>query len=247
MERASISVITTTKGGPIDMLAASLYPYYDQIHEFIVVNANSHKRAFSKLYKYPKVKMLPGKGTNRSEGKNIGIKAATGNVLAFLDDDVRVTEEWVNALKKAMLHANIVAGWSPPLMGKEKPRVSIYIDGQDITYPTCNIAYRKEVFDKVGLFDAALRGAEDIDFNKRCVDDGYTIIYDPRVKVYHRHRKGWGLAEQAYRYGYSRRLFNKKYPELKHAHYHGLSLTNCVSLGFGALGYCFGGIFFTHR
>ena len=247
MERPLISVITTTKGGPIDKLAASLYPFYNKIHEFIIVDANSHRRASQKLYKYPKVKTFDGEGTNRSEGKNIGIKHATGNVLVFLDDDVRVTEGWLKALKKAIRSADIVAGWSPLPNHKEKPRVSIYINGQDITYPTCNIAYRREVFDKVGLFDEALWGAEDIDFNKRCVDEGYTIAYDPRVKVYHRNRKGWGFAEQAYRYGYSRRLFNKKYPELKHAHQHGLSLTNCVSLGFGGLGYCLGGIFYTHR
>ena len=247
MERTSISVITTTKGGPIDRLAASLYPFYGQIHEFIIVDANSHKRASAKLYKYPKVKILNGKGTNRSGGKNVGIKCATGNVLVFLDDDVRVTEGWIRALKKAIQSADIVAGWSPPPYGKEHPRVPVYVDGQDITYPTCNIAYRKEVFDKVGLFDEALWGAEDIDFNKRCVDVGYTIAYDPRVKVYHRNRTGWGFAEQYYRYGYSRRLFNKKYPELKRAHHHGLSLTNCVKFGFGGLGYCLGGIFYSDK
>ena len=241
-----ISVITTTKSKTknIVRLAKSLYPFYDKLYEFIIVDAGTSDiyELVIDSFKFPKI--VDGIGSTRGGGKNIGIKKATGDVIVFLDDDVEVTKDWLSELLKSLKHSDAVAGWSPNPNGKDLPRVSIDIEGQDITLPSCNIAYKKEVFSKVGFFDEGMVTAEDIDFNYRCIQNGFTIGYNPRMKVLHHHRSTFGgFAKQAFWNGYGRRQLNDKHPELRKSHQHGVKFKSLARLGFGFLGYIFGGIF----
>lgn len=58
-----------------------------------------------------------------------------------------------------------------------------------------NMALRRQVFADVGLFDTALgvgtpsRSGEDIEMFHRIVSAGYTLLYEPNVIVWHRHRR----------------------------------------------------------
>ena len=215
-----------------------------EVHEFIVVDAGTPDLADIVLedFKFPQI--INGKGSSRGGGKNIGIKKASGDVIAFLDDDTEVTDNWIIEMTKTLKHSDIVAGWSTNPGGKNLPRVSIDVKGQDITLPSCNIAYKKEVFDKVGLFDEEMITAEDIDFNYRCIQKGFTIDYNPKMKVFHHHRIAFkGFAKQAFWNGYGRKQLNKKHPELKKMHQHGVKLRSIIRLGFGILGFIFGGLF----
>ena len=239
-----ISVITTTKSKTenIVKLAQSLYPFYNKLHEFIIVDAGTPDIRDITLnsFKFPKI--VDGIGSTRGGGKNIGIKEATGDIIVFLDDDVEVTEDWLSELIKSLKRSDAVAGWSPNPDSKNLPRVSIDVEGQDITFPSCNIAYKKEVVDKVGFFDEEMITAEDVDFNYRCIQNGFTIMYNPKMKVFHYHRSTIkGFAKQAFWNGYGRKQLNKKHPELKKLHQHGIKLKSLSRLGFGMLGYVFGG------
>lgn len=50
------------------------------------------------------------------------------------------------------------------------------------------MAYRKEVFDRLGGFDEFFRvDYNDIDFCLRCVAHGYRVVYTPYAKLYHFH------------------------------------------------------------
>lgn len=191
---------------------------------------------------FPFVKYVDGKGTNRSEGKNKGVENATGDVIAFLDDDTEISgDEWFDEIESSITFSGIVAGYSPNPQSKSLPRVSIDVKGQDITLPTCNIAYQKKVFDEIGLFDRTLITGEDIDFNYRAIKSGYTIFYNPRMKAYHYHRTTFrGFAKQAFWNGYGRKQLNKKYPNLRKEHQHGLKVKGLFRLGFGFLGFVFG-------
>ena len=211
-------------------------------HEVIVVDAGSTDNTKNICHLYPFVTLLDGTGTKRGGGRNVGIKAATGDVIAFLDADTEIAVfTWITELEFSIKYADMVAGYSPDRGEKSLSRVSIDYNGTDITYPSCNIAYRKSVFEKIGLFDEDMVAAEDIDFNYRCLKEGFVLQYNSRMVVYHYHKKGFkGFAKQAYRNGYGRKQLNKKHPELKHMHEHGLSWKNVLRLGFGAMGYVFG-------
>lgn len=58
-----------------------------------------------------------------------------------------------------------------------------------------NMAIRRSAFARVGLFDPALdtgtatRGGGDIEMYVRVLQEGYTLVYEPRAFVRHRHRR----------------------------------------------------------
>jgi len=240
-----ISVVTTTKSKTKNILrlTQSLNKIKKDIYEFIVVDAGTPDiyDIVIEDFKFPQI--IDGIGSSRGEGKNIGVRKAKGDVIAFLDDDTEVGMTWIDELKKSMKNEDIVAGYSPNPIGPTMPRVPIFVDGQDLTWPTCNIAYKKKIFDKIGYFDKDLITGEDIDFNLRCVIDGYIIYYNPKMVAKHYHRTTFkGFAKQAFWNGYGRKQLNKKYPELKHEHKHGVGLKNIMRLGFGFLGYSLGGL-----
>jgi len=239
-----ISIVTTTKShiNNITRLCKSLCPIYKDIYEVIIVNAGTPNLDDTSHYASVFPIIVDGIGTTRGEGKNIGIKRAKGDVIVFLDDDVEVTKGWLKELKKSLKYSDIVAGYSPNPEGQDLPRVPIYVNGQDITYPTCNIAYKKEVIDKIGFFDKRMITAEDVDYNCRCVKKGFIINYNPKMIVNHYHRSTFrGFAKQAFWNGYGRRQFNRRHPEFKKEHQHGFKLKNLSRLCFGFLGYLFGG------
>ncbi|HWP47976.1 MAG TPA: glycosyltransferase [Candidatus Limnocylindrales bacterium] len=79
----------------------------------------------------------------------------------------------------------------------------------------CNMSFRRKIFDFVGLFDEALDtgvplpGGGDADMFYRIIRAGYKIAQDPRVLVWHRHRRhykelrsqlyhSWGRGFMAY-------------------------------------------------
>jgi glycosyltransferase involved in cell wall biosynthesis len=59
-----------------------------------------------------------------------------------------------------------------------------------VTIPTANISYRREVFDRLGLFDD-VRASEDLLFNWRLTLAGGRILFDPSIRVVHLNRTGW--------------------------------------------------------
>src|SRR3954453_20674871 len=58
-----------------------------------------------------------------------------------------------------------------------------------------NMAFRKSVFEEIGLFDPALdvgtvtNGGGDLDMFFRVVRAGHTLAYEPAALVWHRHRR----------------------------------------------------------
>jgi glycosyltransferase involved in cell wall biosynthesis len=117
----------------------------------------------------------PGKGRNR------GVLEAKGEIIAFTDSDVIVDQNWLRnpARYKGM-------------------RV---VDHN----PTCNAAYWKWVFEKVGLFREDLPVTEDVELDTRIRKSGYLLLYADDIVVWHRRRKTLkSFIRQMYSYGYWR-------------------------------------------
>lgn len=73
-------------------------------------------------------------------------------------------------------------------------------------------AYRKEIFDYVGLFDEDLVRNQDDEFNYRIVSRGYKIYFDPELKLKYYTRASFGkLFRQYYQYGYWKVYVNRKH------------------------------------
>jgi GT2 family glycosyltransferase len=64
-------------------------------------------------------------------------------------------------------------------------------------------AYRREVFEKVGLFDERLVRNQDDEMNFRLTEYGYKIYFEPGISSNYYVRGSWkGLIRQYYQYGY---------------------------------------------
>lgn len=145
-----------------------------------------------------------------SQQRNTGIKAASYDILAFVDADGFVSRDWLKAIHSAFQNEKITAiggnGFPPPGTGYFGLCVScighpaggaIGFDAnvtrteQGVEFvPGCNFAFKKQVLEDVGEFDPFFYdGGEDIDFSKRLKQKGYYIDYIPNLTFYHKPRR----------------------------------------------------------
>jgi glycosyltransferase involved in cell wall biosynthesis len=194
---------------------------------------NTEEIAKSRTYsRYIKSKSTPGKA------RNIGISKALYDNIVMLDADTEITNTWYPAVCQGLKHFAVVAGPSPDPDGKQLPRVPVYAFNQDITFPQCNIAYKKNLFPMIGYLRENMYCAEDCEFHYRCAKNNIIMFFHPQMKVWHYERptrKQW--IKKQIKNGYGRYELEKAHPELKHKSQHGLSPKRLTQLGLGALGY----------
>ena len=199
------------------MLFQSLKPY-----EILIVDSDStdksKKIAMKYVEKFDHVKFYNRPGT-RGESRNAGAKLAKGDAFIFVDADCIANAFWIQSIKKSLDDgADVVAG-KTLRFGYEGfsqlKRVGLFHKGTDISWPSCNLTYTREMFEKIGGFDNWFKEAEEMDLNYRSVDAGAKIVYAKRAIVYHRGRetlKGW--FKQSFWYGFGRKELTVKHGNL---------------------------------
>jgi glycosyltransferase involved in cell wall biosynthesis len=144
-----------------------------------------------------------------SHGRNAGIKAALAPLLAFTDDDAAVDRHWVANIKRAFdehpdldyLTGKVVPrweadrpswltsdNWGGPCVIRDRGDKPIYsVPGRFFPgWATVNMAIRRRVFDRVGLFSADFARGEDLEFILRVWRANGRGMYAPDVVVTHR-------------------------------------------------------------
>lgn len=190
-----ISVVVTTRNEErniadlLDSLVIQEAPL-----EVVVVDAASEDRTRSIVSEYASrygfVKLLRRGGT-RGRSRNHGIRLSGGEAVAFIDADCIANPFWLRALRRRLQEAEIVAGRTIQIGYRpfeELERVELIYRGQDITHPTANLGYRRDLLTELEGFDEWFLTAEDIDLNLRAVEAGHAIAYEPEAIVYHRTR-----------------------------------------------------------
>jgi cellulose synthase/poly-beta-1,6-N-acetylglucosamine synthase-like glycosyltransferase len=194
----------------------------EQPLEIVVVDAASKDRTRDVVRRYvnryPFVKLYV-KGGTRGVSTNFGISKATGDIIAFTGGDDIANPNWIKELRKSFVKgADIVAGRSIMIGLKaweDLDRVELYHKGSDISFPSANMAFRREILRKVGGFDSWFITAEDIDLNFRSVDAGYKIAYNPDAIVYRRTKSTiYGFFHQAFWNGAGRKQLTLKHGNL---------------------------------
>ena len=130
-------------------------------------------------------------GGTRGAGRNIGIRTAKGDAVAFIDGDAIANPFWLKEIREGLRRSDIVAGRTIQIGYRpfeELERVELIVEGTDVTYPSSNLAYRRSVLKEIGGFDEWFVTAEDIDLNIRAVRAGHTIAFRAGAIVYHRTR-----------------------------------------------------------
>ncbi len=176
---------------------------------------------------------------------NEGARLATGEVLVFLDDDIRIPD--VGFLRRhaaCYLDASIgaVAGRvrdpRDPAGQRFDPRSSDPIWGwyhtawdhdtrtDVVTAPGANMSCRKDLFTKLGGFDERFTGNAsrfENDFCLRVRNAGYRVVFEPSADVLHyynsdgghNNRHLYGMSEESHAW-YTSYFRNMVYATLKH-------------------------------
>jgi len=156
-----------------------------------------------------------------SYARNTAVASASGECIVFTDDDVLVSEDWLDEIHRefsADPGLGILSG-KVLLANDRLQRVAVhaYDERQYFSFPNsgtfvmgANMAFRRDLFDRVGLFDVRLgagrffAGADEVELIYRGLKAGLRMLYAPNVLVYHDHDRF--TLEQACRleYGYSK-------------------------------------------
>ena len=190
--------------------------------EVIVVDAGSWDKTVEYVTSYVNkygsyIKLFHHPGT-RGESTNFGLRQATGDIICFIGGDCIANPFWLREMRKSLEDGKMVAGRTLN-MGyqpfEDMGRIELYRKDSDISYPSCNMGYRKEVIEAIKEFDPWFITAEDIDLNLRAVDSGYKIAYNDDMVVYHRTRGTMGgFVKQAFWNGYGRKQLTMKHGSL---------------------------------
>ena len=222
-QRPLVSVVTTVKneqrhiGRLLDSLLAQEEPY-----EVIVVDALSRDRTFDITDRYarehPQKFRVVRRFGSRGIGRNTGVGLARGEFVAFIDGDCFADSQWLRALRAGLGRSDVVAGKTVAVGNahySDLERVELIQRGSDVTFPSCNLAYRRSLFEALGGFDPRFITAEDIDLNLRAVEGGASPEYVPSALVYHQMRTTLlRFLYQAFWNGYGRKQLTEKHGSL---------------------------------
>jgi len=221
--RPLISVVVTVRnearhlGQLLESLAAQEGPF-----EVVLVDSESRDATLEIASEYarrqPAVFRVYEQPGSRGIGRNRGVREARGEFVAFIDGDCFADTGWLRSLRAGLAGAPIVAGRTLAV-GKSAyghlERVELFQSGYDVTYPSCNLAYRRALFEALGGFDPRFITAEDIDLNLRAVRSGAAIRYAPDAIVYHHMRSTFvRFLYQAFWNGYGRKQLTEKHGSL---------------------------------
>ncbi|MBD2531094.1 glycosyltransferase [Nostoc flagelliforme FACHB-838] len=217
--KVSVVVCAYNAERTMDSCLASLkevnYPNY----EVIVVNDGSRDRTLEITQRYDYVRLINQENKGLSVARNVGMAAATGEIVAYTDSDCMVDPDWLTYLVAKFLSSDVGAVGGPNLSPPEdslvpacvavSPGVPTHILLSDEVaehIAGCNMAFRREILEEINGFNPIFRTAgDDVDICWRLQDKGYTIGFSPTAIVWHfrrntvaaylKQQQGYGKAE----------------------------------------------------
>ncbi len=195
--------------------------------EVIVVNDGSTDDTPRIAAEYP-VRLINTPNRGLSNARNTGWEAATGEIIAYIDDDAYPAPHWLKYLAYAFLTTDHVGvggpNIAPPGDGPiadcvaNAPGGPVHVLVTDTLaehIPGCNMAFRRSALAAVGGFDPRYRAAgDDVDLCWRLMDAGGTIGFHAGAMNWHHRRNSLTMYwRQQKGYGKAEALLEEKWPE----------------------------------
>ena len=210
-----ISVVVPTCDRPAALqrcLATLARQEADEELEVVVVDDGRSGLAI----RAPGARVVRAGGCGPAAARNLGARAARGNVICFTDDDCAPAPDWAQRLARACARGGAAAGTTvadraagAPARAAQLLANTLMLSSRDAATgtlrfaPSCNLACHADTF-AVLPFDEAfpLAAGEDRDWCARLIAAGETLRHVPDAVVVHRPQLGVrGLVRQQLRYG----------------------------------------------
>ncbi len=224
-----ISVIICTHNGSSTLreclagVAALNYP----AKEVIVVDDGSTDGS-AEIARQFDLQIVTASHVGLSAARNLGLAAATGEIVAYLDDDAWPDPDWLKYLAETFRDERWAGvggpNLEPPGDGPvadsvaNSPGGPVHVLLSDIEaehLPGCNMAFRKTALEAVGGFDSNFRTAgDDVDICWSLQTAGFKLGFSPAAVVWHHARSTVAAYwKQQYGYGKAEALLEGKWPE----------------------------------
>jgi mycofactocin system glycosyltransferase len=167
-----------------------------------------------------------------AQARNDGAAKTSAPLVAFVDSDLCAAPDWL---------AGLLGHFADPGVGAVAPRVVVPVGAGALSayeavrspldlgaapgavgpgrrpafVPAAALVARREALEQIGGFDPALRVGEDVDLVWRLAAAGWSVRYEPSVRVLHPHRVGpraW-LAQRVC-YGASAGPLARRHPDV---------------------------------
>jgi succinoglycan biosynthesis protein ExoA len=209
--------------------------------EILVADGNSTDRTREIVERYARecvhrVLWLPNPRQLSSAGRNVGVEASRGELILFIDGHCRIPSPTLFLDTARIMQAtgadclcrpqpltspentwfqDVVAHARATLIGHGGDSTIYATDQEGYVNPTsAGAAYRRSVFDRVGMYDERFDACEDVDFNYRVFKAGLRSYLSSRCAISYRPRSSLGgLFKQVVRYGRGRVRFVRKHPD----------------------------------
>ena len=173
--------------------------------EVIVVDDASRDRTVAEVRRFDVRLIIQPTNMGQSAARNVGVAAARGEIIAFLDSDCIAEKGWLRELvpyfqdpRVALVGGYVGAYYDEKRMDRYEQVCSALNMGTDevlgrgegsVFYvPTCNMLVRKEIYEQVGGLDETQQVGEDVDLCWRMMQAKHHLFYIPRGRVLHKHR-----------------------------------------------------------
>ena len=187
-----------TIGDCLTSLAGLTYPSI----EVIVVNDGSRDATPSIARQHAGVRVIDVPKGGLSAARNAGLAAATGEIVAYTDADVRVDADWLTYLVQPMLASDVAGAGGPNVVPHDDPWVAqcvarapggpthVMLDDRIAEHvPGCNMAFRRDALLSIDGFNPVyLRAGDDVDICWRLQAKGLRVGFAPSALVWHHHR-----------------------------------------------------------
>jgi glycosyltransferase involved in cell wall biosynthesis len=212
--RVSVTATVRNEAATIDDLIASLLAQTRAPDEIVIADGGSTDATAAAIEGWiargAPLRLLRCPGATLAAGRNRGIEAATGEIIASTDAGVRLDPRWLERLIEPFgSGADVAMGFfqGAPRTLFERALVATTLPDLDEIDPdrfipsSRSIAYTRLAWQAVGGYPEWLDYCEDVVFDLALRSAGYRFVWVPDALVYYRPRtRVWSYARQYFFY-----------------------------------------------